>query len=284
MNDPLLSEAIARWIQLAALGLIVGAAVAPWFERGIAVSASRHLTRQAGTVALFALLVRLLAASRGFVSPGSLLSVTDVLATLDSAWGRGWIVQACSVLAALLVTFEVATPRISVRERLVAFAACVAAPLTGHAMSYPAGVSVGAAVTSLHVLGACTWLGSLAALLLLRSTGLATALRRLMPIAFLGVGALALSGMATSWGTLGGLPLPARLLASGYGRTLALKLTLVAGALVTGLWQLRAMRIARSEHAAGSAMRRRAWLEVSLGVLVLAITAVLSLLAPPGHG
>lgn len=278
-----MSEAIARWIQLAALGLIVGAAVAPWFDRGISVAASRRLTREAGTVALFALLVRLLAASRGFVSPGNLLGLHDVAATLDTAWGRGWVVQACSVLGALLVTFDVSPPRISLRERLVAFATCIAAPLTGHAMSHPAGVRLGAAVTGLHVLGACAWLGSLAALLLLRSSGLPTALRRMMPIAVVGFSALAASGMATSWGTLGGLPLPARLLASGYGRTLGLKLVLVAGVLAAGLWQLRALHRARSEDAVGGAMRRTAWLEVSLGVLVLAITALLSMMAPPGH-
>jgi putative copper export protein len=277
-------EALTLWVHLAAVALIVGATVAPRLLQMRRSATARRLTRVAGAAALVALLARLVAASSALVEPGAALRSSDVLAMLGTAWGRGWTVQLCSILAVLLVTFDSAARSVTLGERLVALGACVAAPLTGHAMSFPAGATVGAGITALHVLGASLWLGTLGALLLLgRPAELPAALKRFAPVALVGSGILTASGVAASWSTLGALPLPAVLLASDYGRTLALKLLLVAGIVALGAWHWRKAAPRLAAGGPDTGFRSSAWLEVLLAVAVLAVTAFLGLMEPPGH-
>jgi putative copper export protein len=284
MSDVPMGEALARWIHLAAVALIVGATVVPRLGAAPNRDAVRKLWRVAGTAALLALLARLVAASNALVEPGAGLRASDVMAMLGTAWGRGWMVQVCSILAVLLVTFDSMATRVTLRERLVALGACVAVPLTGHAMSFPAGAPVGAALTALHVLGASLWIGTLGALLLLaRPAELAAALKRFAPVALVGSGVLVASGVVASWGTLGTLPLPPVLLASDYGQTLALKLLLVAGIVSLGAWHWRRAAPRLAVGGPDTTFRRTAWLEILLAVAVLAVTAYLGLMEPPGH-
>jgi putative copper resistance protein D len=284
MSDVPLWEALALWIHLAAVALIVGATVAPRLVPALAGDAVRRLTRPAGTVALFALQARLVAASTALVEPGAGLQATDVMAMLGTAWGRGWMVQVCSILAVLLLTFDSLARSVTLRERLAALGACVAAPLTGHAMSFPGGPTLGAGVTALHVLGASLWIGTLSALLLLlQPAELPAALKRFAPVALVGSGALVASGVVASWGTLGALPLPQLLLASEYGRTLTLKLLLVLGIVALGAWHWRKAAPRLAAGVPDTGFRRSAWLEVLLAVAVLAVTAILGLMEPPGH-
>jgi putative copper export protein len=285
MSDVPMGEALARWIHLSAVVLIVGATVVPRLVAAPAGDAVRRLSRVAGTAALVALLARLVAASSALVEPGAGLRATDVMAMLGTAWGRGWMVQVCSIFAVLLVTLDTTARSVTpLRERLVALGACAAVPLTGHAMSFPAGAAVGAGLTALHVLGAGLWIGTLGALLLLsRPAELPAALKRFAPVALAGSGVLVASGVAASWGTLGTLPLPPVLLASDYGRVLALKLLLLAGIVALGAWHWRKAAPQLAEGGPDAAFRRTAWLEILLAVAVLAVTAFLGLMEPPGH-
>ena len=284
MSDVPAGEALALWIHLTAVALIVGATVVPRLVATPRADRARRLARTAGAVALAALLARLLAASSALVEPGATLQVADVKAMLGTAWGRGWAVQVCSILAVLLVTFDSHAGTITARERLFALGACVAAPLTGHAMSFPAGATVGAGLTALHVLGASLWIGTLGALLLLsRPAELPAALKRFAPVALAGSGVLVASGVVASWGTLGALPLPPVLLASEYGRTLALKLLLVLAIVAMGAWHWRKAAPRLADGGPDTAFRRTAWMEVLLAVAVLAVTAFLGLMEPPGH-
>lgn len=274
-------HAVARWLQLAALGLVVGAVVAPALDRDMRVSRVRRLTRAASTVALFALLARLVAAGLTLAEPEMPLRLLHVAAMLETPWGRGWVVQVASVLAVLLVTFDVSSPRVTARERLVALGACLACPLTSHAMTFPQGATVGAALSILHVIGAFVWLGTLAALLLLRASSLPATLRRFSVVALSGAVLLGASGVVVTWVALGGFPLPARLLATDYGRALSLKLLLVGVILALGAWHWRSTRA--SARLAGGEVLRTGWLEVALAVVVLAATAALGVMPPPGH-
>ncbi len=284
MSDVPAGEALALWVHLTAVALIVGATVVPRLVPALTGDRVRPLTRAAGTVALFALLARLIAASMALVEPGAALQAMDVMAMLGTAWGRGWTVQVCSILAVLLVTFDSLTRTVTLRERLAALGACVAAPLTGHAVSFPAGAALGAGLTALHVLGAGLWIGTLGALLLLsRPAELPAALTRFAPVALAGSALLVVSGVVAAWGTLGALPLPQLLLASQYGLTLAFKLLLVAGIVALGAWHWRKSAPRLAAGVPDSGFRRTAWLEVLLAVAVLAVTAILGLMEPPGH-
>jgi putative copper export protein len=271
VSDVPFGDAVARWLQLAATLVIVGSIVAPLLDPGITAERSRRLRRVAALLAFVALLGRLLVASAALLDPGMPLRPLHVVAMLGTAWGRGWMAQAATVLAVLLLTLDGGSGTAAWRERLAALAAALAVPLTGHAMTFPAGSVAGVAATALHVLGAGAWLGTLAALLLLRTASLPATLQRFAPVALTSAGVLGASGIAVTWGALGGLPLPARLLASDYGRTLATKLLLVAAILAAGAAPERSFL-------------RTAWLEVGLAIAVLAVTAVVGLLDPPGHG
>ena len=64
---------------------------------------------------------------------------------------------------------------------------------------------------------------------------------------------------------------------------LALKLLLVAGIVALGAWHWRKAAPQLAEGGPDTAFRRTAWLEILLAVGVLAVTAFLGLMEPPGH-
>jgi copper transport protein len=279
--DVFIGDPLTRWLQLAALGVVVGAMVAPLLDREIPGHAARRLVRVAGTIGLLALVGRLFAASKGLTEPGAPVGLSEVAAMLQTAWGRGWMAQVGSMLAVVLLSLG--RRPVGLVDRLAVLAACAATTLTGHATTFPAGAALGTAVTTLHVSGAACWLGTLGALLSLRTGPLHESLRRFAPVALTGATLLFASGLVVTWGALGGLPLPGRLGGTDYGRVLAVKLGVVALILAAGAWH---WRVAAPGLARGGPMRsfvRTAWLEVVLAAVVLAVTAVLGLLDPPGH-
>jgi putative copper export protein len=133
------------------------------------------------------------------------------------------------------------------------------------------------------VAGAACWLGTLAALLALRTGPLHASLRRFAPVALGGAAILFASGLVVTWGALGGLPLPGRLLGSDYGRVLAVKLGVVALILAAGAWHWRVAAPGLARGGPATSFVRTAWLEVVLAAVVLAVTALLGLMDPPGH-
>jgi putative copper export protein len=89
----------------------------------------------------------------------------------------------------------------------------------------------------------------------------------------LGFAALVVAtGVLAAWLHLGSL---AALWASGYGRTLLLKLAAVAVLVAAGAYNWRVMRPALGSDAATGRLRRSAGFELIVSLVVLAVTAVL---------
>jgi putative copper resistance protein D len=163
---------------------------------------------------------------------------------------------------------------------------------TGHAgaaLGAPGNVQLGADV--LHLLAAGGWLGALPALALLlhaarrakddrlRSAA-SIATRRFSIIGVLAVGTLLVSGIVNSWFLLSS---PRDLVATDYGRLLALKVALFAA--MIGIAAVNRFRLTpRLAYApALHALERNALAETGLGLGVLLFVAALGTLAPPAH-
>ena len=217
----------------------------------------------------------------------------DLAILLSTAWGTRW---KSMVLAAgtTVVSFGVARfARVSWGWPVatVAVVALSAFPaLTGHASSNSELAWLLVPADTAHVLAAGTWIGGIGSLLYLdvvsRRMGapgivapLPLLVRRFSPLAMISVAVLIATGTASSWAHL---PSFGALLEPGYGRLLAVKLALVAGVLGMGALNWRGLTPRLDEHHGGRALRRAAALELTLGTIVLLVTAVLVRTSPTG--
>ncbi|CAM3955055.1 CopD family protein [Deinococcus marmoris] len=138
------------------------------------------------------------------------------------------------------------------------------------------GASHGQLVHVLHTLHAgamCLWVGGVFALLTRRGATAALA-RKFTPYALGSVLVLGVSGVWMSLEHAGNL---LQLPASGYGRTLLLKVALVGLALLVAV-------VVRRAFAVGQGVRPRLAAEALTLLAVLGVTASLSGQAPPTHG
>ena len=168
--------------------------------------------------------------------------------------------------------------------------------LAGHAGTTPP-VALNLTADALHVSAAAAWLGGLVALLLAavpatrrldgpaRAAVLAPVVGRFSDTALVAVAVIAITGVFRSWFEVGGL---GPLFGSGYGLTLVAKVAVFAPLVGLGVvnrrWSKpRLDEAARrgSEYGAPLALLRRVVRgEVALGVVVVALTAVLTTLPP----
>jgi putative copper export protein len=195
---------------------------------------------------------------------------------IESRWGGRWQAQVAATALALLSA-------IAVRRRLpgawVAFAAaalamCGTLPLIGHAAGSVARIVLHAG----HVLGAGLWIGSLSVLYAdARRAGHLAAFRLFSTTALAGVAIVVLTGLIAASlyvGTLGNLA------GSTYGRILAVKLVLVAGAAACGFRNWRRLHRGADE-ATVDGTRRTVRLELLFALAVVAATGILTELPHP---
>lgn len=71
---------------------------------------------------------------------------------------------------------------------------------------------------------------------------------------------------------------------SRYGRTLLLKLAVLAGVAATGFYNWRRVRPALGDELGTARLRRSSAIELPIGLAVLLVTAVLVATPPPGDG
>lgn len=292
--------AAARGIRYAGLLTIIGAAafvlgVLPRIRAaaGVDVAVLRTTAMQrARTVALAGVLTLLsscaLRLAAQVVAVGDASSLRDSSfvwsVMLQTSWGHAWLLE---VGAALLALWAVGVRPRAVRWGGVALAVPVlgvAAALSGHAAALPGRAPLAVALDATHVLSASGWMGGLLSVLA-AGVPAARALGRdasdlairaviiaFSPTALVCAGLLAASGAALAWLQLGALN---SLLNTGYGRTLLVKLGVVALVAATGAYNWKRVLPTLGSTDGSVRLRRSATMELIIATIVIAITAVL---------
>lgn len=294
--------AAARWLGYLAAFLLMGAAVlrqvvlprarVPAGDVDRATGATARLGLAAGLALLLALAARLYWQTRSLLDPGEPVTAEFLELVLTSDWGRGWHLQ---LGAALLGSVGWAVALRSAWERRGAAVAsagailvAIAAPFTGHAVALPEAGRLGPALDALHFAAGGVWLGTLGTIVLvalgpagrLGATRVRDVIAAFSPVALVAGAVVSAAGLVLAWRYLGGL---AALWSTGYGRTLLVKLGAVAAVAALGAYNWRVVLPRLRRDGDPALVRRTARFEALLGLLLLAITAVLVALPAPGE-
>ncbi len=206
-----------------------------------------------------------------------------------TAWGTRWMTAVAGSVFALAAfrlagngragAWWVATPLVLALGTFPGF--------TGHAAGAEQFKALSLLSDATHVWAAGAWIGGLAVILTLergerhRSEGRASLLAHLVPafspVAMASVGAIILTGAFASWSHL---PSVGALFATGYGRALLIKLTIVAVVLGLGARNFQIVTPRLGTLDGDDAMRRSATTELLIAQLVLITTAVLIRTSP----
>jgi putative copper export protein len=302
---PLDLYALGRWLaylsSLALIGSCVFAALLPRWraddddETALAARALDRVWRVAVGAAILLLGAHLLRAYgqvRSFLDPIE-PTTWDVAQPVlfQTTWGRGWIAQVAA--AALSVVIASLAPRRAPSGLALlgtaALAVACASPLTGHAVEHPWGITLGVGLHALHLIGGGVWLGSLFSVAACGLAGGApkrpadhAAIARMIsvfsPVALTGAGLAVGAGLLIAYAYIGDL---ASLWGSTYGRTLLVKTALLAVTMALGAWNWRRVSPRLGEAGATRELSRSATIELVIGALLLATTAVLVALPAP---
>ncbi len=255
-----------------------------------AATAARRVAIVSGAVLLLATPARLYCFA--------LVNDATVSAALDTHFGWAWRLQLVGALMALVTVIAIrkmsGTGVGAVRRwRVVLFCAVAVAvgfARSGHAADGSSMQLVEQTADVLHMVAVGAWIGTLASLTFAgipaalraneeaRGTVAAALVRAFSPLALTSAGVLALTGSYAAWMRLGGL---GPLFSSDYGRVLLIKLGIIALVMVFGAvnWRYHGPRLG-SEGAART-MSRTALVELSLGLLVIIVTAGLVAMSAP---
>jgi len=283
-----------RWAELFAVITMIGAIIfrlvvlpaARWPETLMseATERARRLAQAALTLFIIATVMRVVAQSSLVPAEvgGRMAAVLSVVR--ETRWGHGWSVGAAG---GVVVMIGLVVARAAVSGWLIAavgiVAVCTGDALTGHSgASNHLALAVAADIT--HYLGAGGWIGGLVALLL---SGLPAL--RLIPdaeqpdagcklvrayhgAAIECVALVIISAIIAAWLRLSSI---GQLRTTPYGGLLFLKIALVCVILLFGAYHWR--RVVAPEWNADTKFRfqRTATIELMIGAIVLAVTAVL---------
>lgn len=236
-----------------------------------------------------AALVALRAQALQLVDEGERLGATQYGLALASGWGSAWRAQAAAAALAVVAWLpRGGQPRLGPRlAPIAALAVAATLPLTGHFRVVPTGVLLGVLTGSLHLIGAGLWLGTLALIGAVgwvggdagRGSRVARLVANFSPLALTGAALTGLSGVATAWQTVASL---GALTGTPYGRTLLLKLSCLVGVAALGAYNWRVVQPRLAAGTGEGILRRSAFVELSLGAILLLITALLVVLPAPG--
>jgi putative copper export protein/methionine-rich copper-binding protein CopC len=249
-------------------------------------SALRRLGMLSGLLVILAAVPRLLLQTSALAGEAAMFAGDVIGPLLQSPWGIGWLLQVAGGLAllgaALLKSRSLAV--------VAAIGLAVSPGLSGHAVAVEPGTFLSVANDAAHVLAAATWLGSLLLIVLLALplalrfggaalSGLAVTVRAFSPLALTAAAVLLLTGSAATLMHTSSL---VQLWTTVYGRTLLIKLGLVAVVAALGYHHWKRVRPALGSAASTQQFRKSALLELGLGAAVLFVTAlVVALPTPP---
>ena len=311
---------VIRWLQFIGLLLAIGAVSFHAFVLGF-IRRDPHSLAQADEPAMLTV-VEARAASIGCTA-AALLAVTLVLRLIaqgyamhgtaiasnpalmipmlgKTMWGWGWLLQLAGVIFVAVGFVRARTARGGIDGRpeipalghwhiwwrLAALGAVLLAfslGMSSHASSSPKLRGLAMLADGLHVLGASSWLGSLAVVLF---AGVSVAASRkshsgefvrdminaFSPVALVSAGVATTTGVFAAWLHVGTVP---NLWGSRYGIILLTKLTILGIVSITGFYNWRFVKPRLGTPSATMHLRRSARVEVAVAILVLLVTAVL---------
>jgi len=249
---------------------------------------AQRIARLSTSLLVVVVLVRIIQQASAFAdTPGQWPSAVP-LVLQHTMWGKGWLLQVLSI-AVLRITApgEGGWRRLA---RVAALGALVVSPaLSGHAVGAPRLAVLAVVLDAAHVAAAGLWVGTLLVMTLaivplrgaIPAPSMLDVLRRFTPLALTAAGVVAASGAFSSWLHLESL---AALWSTPYGRTLSLKLALMAGVAAAGAfnWRVATPRMAATGDRAPLA--RAVLAECALALALLVATSFLIVTPLPGEG
>ena len=290
---------IVRWVSFVAMLALVGSIVLARWVTPRAAAGRPELARRVDARALvvFRLATALLlidaalrlaaqvAALRG--NPPMPVEVTAIVTT--TVWGWAWLFEVGACIIAIVAALKAAAARWRVAEA-AAFVLALSFAFSGHAAAATHLRALAVSADALHILAAGSWLGTLLGVAVVampaclaqdegtRGAAAADFVNAFSPVALTSAGVLVVTGVIAAWLHLGSWH---AFVASDYGRTLLIKLALVATVVALGAINWRILRPALGTEAAARRLRRSAALELVAAAAVLAATAVLVASSPP---
>ncbi|MBA2687129.1 MAG: copper resistance protein CopC/CopD [Gemmatimonadaceae bacterium] len=291
-----------RWLQFTAMLIIFGAIA---FRFGVinllgrkqsepamiteAARAAARLGHIAAAVLVVTLVLRLYAQSYAMHGANDAFNTGLVGGMLrHTLWGFGWITQLVALILAG-VGFHMARMA-DTESRWWLLAACggvllaFTPALSGHAASLPRFSTLAIVADAIHVMGAGGWLGSLLMVVIAgipaamrleesrKGPAVATIVNAFSPTALVFAGIVALTGLFAAWMHVGAIQ---ALWGSQYGKTLLLKLGILSVVALTGAYNWKVVQPRLGSIEGGQKIRRSASVELGVGLLVIAVTAVL---------
>jgi putative copper resistance protein D len=293
--------AAARWIHFAAVMLLFGAALFPFYAlpsqmRPLELAGARGVLRLAASIAFLSGLAWAVASLVNITGDiGSLLDANALAAFLfDTSFGKIWALRLLLLLALLLAAFvaganpsarSFATARIALLSALL----LVSQALIGHpAASFGTERLIVTCGYGLHVLGAAAWLGGLLPLWSVLHTQDAThpadrsvtmALQRFSALGMVAIAMVLAGGLINAWARWNSLDAS---LASAWGKVLILKVlgfaVLIAIAAINRFVLMPRLPMQAS---ARTRLIRNVVVEQAGGLAILAAAAILGILPPP---
>jgi len=290
---------IVRWVSFVAMLALVGSIVLARWVTPRAAAGRPELARRVDARALvvFRLATALLlidaalrlaaqvAALRG--NPPMPVDVTAIVTT--TVWGWAWLFEVAACIIAIVAALKAGAARWRVAEA-AAFVLALSFAFSGHAAAATHLRALAVSADALHILAAGSWLGTLLGVAVVampaclaqdegtRGAAAADFVNAFSPVALTSAGVLVVTGVIAAWLHLGSWH---AFVASDYGRTLLIKLALVATVVALGAINWRILRPALGTEAAARRLRRSAALELVAAAAVLAATAVLVAASPP---
>lgn len=242
---------------------------------------------------LFGAVGRLYGQVLAFVFPGDPVVMADVrLMIVDTSWGHGWQIQvACAIVAGVgFVLARRSTKWGMPLAWLGALATAVTLPLTGHAVAASWSPLLTVPLQALHVLGGGVWLGSLLVVTIVafsatsgaeesdRERIIAELVHAFSPMALGGVAVAVAMGLVLSVSYIGSW---AGLWLTSYGRVLLVKIALLGIVGLIGAYNWRRVRPRLGTPGSAGVLRLSARVELLVGAVLLAATAILVALPAP---
>ena len=291
---------VIRWLQFLGLLIAIGAVVfrqvvlgllrrkthAPSSVLDDMEGGAARLGHWATWLLAGVVILRLFAQSYALHGPQSAFDPREIAPMVArTTWGIGWFVQLAGVVVAG-VGFHLARKqrRGWTLASLGAVLLAVSPALSGHASSAPRFTALAVVADAIHVLGASGWLGSLAILVLAgipaatrlpegeRGRAVADAVNAFSPTALVFAATSAATGIFAAWLHVNAV---SALWRSDYGQLLLLKLAILSVVALTGAYNWLKVRPALGNDEGTRRIRRSATVELSVAVLVLAVTAIL---------